>query len=102
MTDETEMRIGLVDCGLPLCRNTWTNAEIVWEIDARVATRTNALPECPAPTVTYTSVSKAPHQLLQSNPVDLLVINHSSQRAAEYFSRDRRNKRVWTDWLQLQ
>jgi hypothetical protein len=102
MTDETEMRIGLVDCGLPLCRNTWTNAEIVWEIDARVTTRTNALPECPAPPVTYTSVSKSPRQLLHSNPVDLLVIDHSSQRAAEYFSRDRRNERVWTDWLQLQ
>jgi hypothetical protein len=102
MTGETGLQIGLVDCGLPLCRTTWTNAEIAWEIDARVTTRTNALPECPAPTVTYTSVSKAPRQLLKRKPVDLLVIDHSSQKATDYFSRDRRGECVWSDWLQFQ
>jgi hypothetical protein len=101
MTDEAGLRIGLVNCGLPLCRTTWTNAEIAWEIDARVKTRATALPDCPTPTVTYTSVSKAPRTLLQSNPVDLLVIDHSTQKAADFFSRERRGECVWTDWLHL-
>jgi hypothetical protein len=102
LIDEAGMRVGLVDCGLPLCRTTWTNAQIAWEIDARVTTRTNALPACPAPAVTYASVTKAPQQLLQSNPVDLLVIDHSSQKATDYFSRDRRGECVWSDWLKFQ
>jgi hypothetical protein len=101
ITDEAGMRIGLVNCGLPLCRTTWTNAGIAWEIDARVKTRATALPDCPTPTVTYTSVSKAPRTLLQSNPVDLLVIDHSTQKAADFFSQERRGECVWTDWLHL-
>ena len=101
-TEKAGMRIGLVDCGLPLCRTTWTNANIAWEVDARVRTRTNALPECPAPALAYTSVNSTPRRLLQSNPVDLLIVDHSHQKAADYFSRDRRSECVWTDWLLLE
>jgi hypothetical protein len=100
--DKAGMRIGLVGCGLPLCRTTWTGAEIAWEIDARVQTRTSALSDCPTPAVTYPSVSKAPRRLLSSHPVDLLIIDHSSHKAGDYFSRDRRGECVWTDWLKLQ
>jgi hypothetical protein len=83
---------------------TWTHAEIDWEIeiDARVMTLTNALPKYSTPTTTYTSVSNAPWRLLQSNPVDLLIIDHRSHRAADFLSRDRRGGCVWTDWLLLQ
>jgi hypothetical protein len=71
------MRVGLVDCGLPVCRTTWTHAQFAWEIDPRISARASALPECPQPGVTYESVAKSPAKLLKSNPVDLLVIDHS-------------------------
>jgi hypothetical protein len=92
------MRVGLVDCGLPLCRTAWANAEVTWEIDARAKTRTRTLPECPVPAQTYSSVTTAPLKLLQIKPVDLLVMDHSHQRAAEFFSRGR----DWTQWLDYQ
>jgi hypothetical protein len=47
-------------------------------------------------------VSKASRRLLQSNPVDFLIIDHRSQRAVDSFSLDRRGECVWTDWLLLQ
>jgi hypothetical protein len=94
------MRVGLVNCGLPLCRNTWTHAQFSWEIDPRVTSRANALPTCPCPEVIYESVAKSPAQLLKSNPVDLLVIDHSCHsRAKDFFNRELRNERVWTQWL---
>jgi hypothetical protein len=58
MTGEARMRIGLGDCGLPLRRTTWTNAEIAWEIDARVTspeTHHIGLPESPSDRVRYRS-----------------------------------------------
>lgn len=102
MTGEAGMRVSLVDCGFSLCRTTWTNADITWEFYARVTTRTNVLPNYPTPTVSNPSVSKAPRRLLQRSPVDVLVIDHSAQKAADYFSRARRGECVWTDWLQHQ
>jgi hypothetical protein len=94
------MRVGLVDCGLPLCRTTWTHAQFSWEIDPRVKSRATTLPECPHPNVSYESVSKSPAKLLKSNAVDPLVIDHSRHdRAASFFNRERRGERVWTDWL---
>jgi hypothetical protein len=98
--DGPGMRVGLVDCGLPLCRATWTHAQVSWEIDPRVRSRTTTLPECPSPQVTYASMSKSPAQLLKSKPVDLLVIDHSHRGgASDFFSRERRGERVWTEWL---
>jgi hypothetical protein len=94
------MRVWLVDCGLPLCRTTWTHAQFSWEIDLRVKSRATALPECPRPNVSYETVAKSPVKLLKSNAVDLLVIDHSRHgRAASFFNRERRGERVWTDWL---
>jgi hypothetical protein len=94
------MRVGLVDCGLPLCRTTWTHAQFSWEIDPRVRSRATTLPECPSPTVSYESVAKSPVKLLESNAVDLLLVDHSRHdRAASFFNRERRGERVWTDWL---
>jgi hypothetical protein len=83
---EPRMRVGLVDCGLPLCRTTWTHAQFSWEIDPRVKSRATALPECPRPNVSYESVAKSPVKLLKSNTVDLLVIDHGRHdRAASFF-----------------
>jgi hypothetical protein len=81
------MRVGLVDCGLPLCRTTWTHAQFSWEIDPRVKSRATTLPECPHPNVSYESVSKSPAKLLKSNAVDPLVIDHSRHDRAASFNR---------------
>jgi hypothetical protein len=94
------MRVGLVDCGLPLCHATWTHSQFSWEIDARVKSRATALPECPRPGVSYESVAKSPAKLLKSQPVDLLVVDHSlHSRAKDFFNLELRNERVWTQWL---
>jgi hypothetical protein len=99
-TEKPGMRVGLVDCGLPLCRTTWTHAQFSWEIDPRVRSRATTLPECPSPTVSYESVAKSPVKLLESNAVDLLLVDHNRHdRAASFFNRERRGERVWTDWL---
>jgi hypothetical protein len=89
------MRVGLVDCGLPLCRTTWTHAQFSWEIDPRVRSRATTLPECPSPTVSYESVAKSPVKLLESNAVDLLLVDHSRHdRAASSINRERRGTRL--------
>jgi hypothetical protein len=94
------MRIGLLDCGLPLCRNTWTHAQVSWEIDPRVKSRLSTLPDCPSPPLTYESLAKSPVSLLKRKPIDLLLIDHSRHdRASDFFSKGRRQERVWTEWL---
>jgi hypothetical protein len=45
------MRVGLVDCGLPLCRTNLTHAQFSWEIDPRVKS--------------YESIAKSPVKLLK-------------------------------------
>jgi hypothetical protein len=79
-------------------RRAWT--QCFWEIGPQVKSRATALQECPRPNVSYESVLKSTGKVLRSNPVDLLVIDHSRQdRAASFFNRARRDERVWTSWL---
>jgi hypothetical protein len=47
--DETPLRIGTVNCGLPLVAHAWTKAEFRWEVEPTSSQLNKCFPDRPKP-----------------------------------------------------
>jgi hypothetical protein len=94
--DETPLRIGTGNCGLPLVAHAWTKAEFRWEVEPTSPQLNKCFPDRPKP-VGQSYATRPPNGILKQDPVDILITDHSKDDGRQLM---KRGGPIWINWLQ--
>ena len=93
-------RVGTVNCGLALMTTAWDSFEFAWEINTRRSLMNRLAPHRPPPPHGWDTLQWSPATLLKTEPVDILVTNHSDAGTSESFGKSGTEEPLWMRYVE--